>query len=137
MADYYTHISLMVDNLTQDEEAWLRTYINNQDETPNEDNGYLGFSYDFQDKGLWIYFDDSGYIGAVADMLQEFLFIFRPDEIITFCWSDGCSKPRLDAYGGGAVAISSSEWLAENTYDLAEKLSERLRKNLEKNRKGI
>jgi len=132
MADYYTNISLMVDDLSQDEEDWLQEYISTHEENPDEEIGYLGFSYDFQDKGLWIYFDTSGSIDSVADMLQEFLSVFRPTDIITFCWSDSCSKPRLDAYSGGAVAVSSKKWIAENTYTTAEKLEKRLARKLGK-----
>jgi hypothetical protein len=51
---------------------------------------------------------------------------FNPDGCVTFEWSHDCTKPRIDAYGGGAAIItarkiktmSTSEWIRANLSDL-------------------
>lgn len=45
----------------------------------------------------------------------------RLNETVGFEWADTCSKPRLDAFGGGAMFVTATEirgmhtsrWLAE------------------------
>lgn len=53
--------------------------------------------------------------------MQEYLRRFHPDGFVTFAWSDSCSKPRLDEFGGGASFITADavelmsvyQWQAE------------------------
>ena len=71
--------------------------------------------------GLWLHSSNGG-IDAVCAFLQHLLQRFKLHEAVTFEWSHDCSKPRVDAYGGGAAVItakkiktmSTSEWLREN-----------------------
>jgi hypothetical protein len=68
--------------------------------------------------GLWLHSNDGG-IDAVCAFLQHLLRRFNLPETVTFEWSHDCSKPRVDAYGGGAAVItahaintmSTGQWL--------------------------
>ena len=75
---------------------------------------------------LWLQ-SDSGGIDAVCAFIQHLLQKFALPDVVTFEWSHDCSKPRIDAYGGGAAIITAQEiksmstgqWLRENTPDAA------------------
>jgi hypothetical protein len=75
---------------------------------------------------LWLH-SDSGGIDAVCAFIQHLLQKFALPNVVTFEWSHDCSKPRTDAYGGGAAVITAQEiksmstgqWLRENTPDAA------------------
>src|SRR5687767_1985897 len=118
MADYFTKFSLI---LTLPSEA-AQTYaldLAKQATSPREGDEVLkGFpkelmndldDWNFEtevDKsvngwGLWL---QSGYGGvdAVCAFIQHLLQKFDPKGRVAFAWSYDCSKPRTDAYGGGA-----------------------------------
>jgi hypothetical protein len=69
-------------------------------------------------RGLWLHSINGG-IDAVCAFIQHLLQRFTPDHHVTLEWSNDCSKPRVDAFGGGAAlitarkikSISTSEWL--------------------------
>ena len=71
--------------------------------------------------GLWIHSQDGG-VDAICAFLQHLLQKFDPAGAVTFEWSNDCSKPRIDAYGGRAAIVtaeeiqtmSTSAWLREN-----------------------
>lgn len=71
--------------------------------------------------GLWLHSSNGG-IDAVCAFLQHLLKKFDPNGRVTFQWSNDCSKPRVDAYGGGAAIItakkvktmSTCEWLCKH-----------------------
>ena len=72
--------------------------------------------------GLWLHSENGG-IDAVCAFIQHLLQKYHSTEQVTFEWSHDCSKPRVDAYGGGAAIItateiktmSTSQWLQEQT----------------------
>ena len=69
-------------------------------------------------RGLWLHSSDGG-IDAVCAFIQHLLQRFAPAGHVTLEWSNDCSKPRVDAFGGGAAlitarkikSISTGEWL--------------------------
>ncbi|MEA3208556.1 MAG: hypothetical protein QOE70_1613 [Chthoniobacter sp.] len=71
--------------------------------------------------GLWLH-SSSGGIDAVCAFIQHLLQKFEPTGCVSFEWSHDCSKPRLDAYGGGAAVItarkiktmSTGQWLRKH-----------------------
>ncbi len=75
-----------------------------------------------KEHGVWLHSDYGG-VEAVCAFIQHLLLKFDPQRRVTFEWSHDCSKPRIDAYGGGAALItaqeiktmSTSQWLAEQT----------------------
>ena len=72
--------------------------------------------------GLWLHSDNGG-IDAVCAFVQHLLQRFNLPEAVTFEWSHDCSKPRVDAYGGGAAIVtarkiktmSTNKWLRKHT----------------------
>jgi len=72
--------------------------------------------------GLWVH-SDSGGVDAACVFIQHLLQKFNLTLRVGFEWSHDCSKPRPDAFGGGAALISKEEikimstgdWLAEQT----------------------
>ncbi len=48
-------------------------------------------------------------IDALCSLIQHLLQKCDPKSHVTFEWSHDCSKPRLDAYGGGAAFITAQE----------------------------
>jgi len=129
MANYYTLFSAEIENLTAQEKAWLKEILSIDidgmtDEEVEEwyEHGrdgvmpsqfcpeiWPGFDFEFQsDDSLWIYSEESGDMENVAEVVQVFLQRFRPDQCWSMEYSLGCSKPRTDAYGGGAVFVTAN-----------------------------
>ena len=57
---------------------------------------------------IWIH-SQYGAINSAAVFIQYLLNKFDPEGCVYFQWSNDCSKPRLDAYGGGAVFITAKD----------------------------
>ena len=138
MADYFTNFSLQV----RLPDAAAQTYalnlaleasrINQGDEAPADfPADLLSYTEDWcfdtdadvveKQPGLWLHSSNGG-IDAVCAFLQHLLQKFDPSGRVTFQWSNDCSKPRTDAYGGGAAIItarkvktmSTGEWLCKH-----------------------
>jgi hypothetical protein len=79
------------------------------------------------DEGVWFHSMEGG-IDAVCAFVQHLLQKFEIPGHIAFEWSFDCSKPRADAFGGGAAVITAteiktittSEWLAAQTKAVAQ-----------------
>jgi hypothetical protein len=58
---------------------------------------------------LWLHSQHGGIdavCGYIHHLLQKFSLI---STVTTFEWSHDCSKPRVDAYGGGAAVVTAHE----------------------------
>lgn len=120
MADYFTHLSMNIDDITPDEAAWFASLLA-ADERDDAANGTAQFSdepecgpeflIEFQpdDNTLWVTHDESATPSSVAAFLQAFLVRFRPDSVLSFEWSDLCSRPIIDAFGGGGCVVTATE----------------------------
>jgi len=64
--------------------------------------------------GLWLHSEYGG-IDAVCAFIQHLLQKFDPKVRVALEWSNDCSKPRLDAFGGGAAFITATEIKTMNT----------------------
>jgi hypothetical protein len=72
--------------------------------------------------GLWLHSQYGG-VDAACAFIQHLLQRFDPTGRVAFEWSNDCSKPRVDAYGGGAVIVSAraiksmstTGWLQKHT----------------------
>ena len=135
MADYFTNFSLIVPlpdeaavqyALDLAEQAF---HAHMGEEIPNDFPAFLRdviedwqFETDSNDpsngRGLWLHSSNGG-IDAVCAFIQRLLQRYDPDGSISLEWSNDCSKPRVDAYGGGAAlitakkvrSISTGQWL--------------------------
>ena len=128
MADYFTHFSCLIDVGSPEKAAralalfqGLRAADQDADELD-----VSGFTLAHQDapegSTLWIHDDEHGDVEAVI----RFVLRLAEDIDLTGLWGFQyaltCSRPRLDAFGGGAHAIdlgarksicwsSTQEWL--------------------------
>jgi hypothetical protein len=125
MADYFTNFSLVI-CLTNDTEqeyaldlAHKASLAQQGDELPDdfpktlvdaiEDWQFETVADDSGTKhGLWLHSIYGG-VDAVCLFIQHLLQKFDPTAHVTFEWSHDCSKPRVDAYGGGAALITAQE----------------------------
>jgi hypothetical protein len=70
--------------------------------------------------GIWLHSSDGG-IDAVCAFIQHLLRKFQPGGSVSFEWSNDCSKPRTDAYGGGAAIITARKIKSMTTYEWLQK----------------
>jgi hypothetical protein len=130
MADNYLLFSEAVDELTPEEEAWLRERL---EEGPVRDafvaeavaadpsfdgEMFPGFQWELKtadaddDDGLvatylWVYSEDNGNVDHVVVLVQAFLVQFRQDYAFTISWAETCSKPRIGEFSGGAAMVTA------------------------------
>ena len=64
---------------------------------------------------LWVHGDEATNIDLLASCIQEMFKKFKLKDKIGFEWASSCSKPRLDAFGGGAVVVSAKRIKYMNT----------------------
>jgi len=131
MADYFTNFSLIVPLPTQQAVDYAlnlaeqASRIQQGDEIPDEFPESLRnvtddwhFDTDSNDpsnaRGLWLHSSNGG-IDAVCAFIQHLLQRFAPGEHVTLEWSNDCSKPRVDAFGGGAALITAGKIKTINT----------------------
>lgn len=74
--------------------------------------------HDDKEGTVWVGSEDSGDVDYTADLAQAFLRHFDLDLVVSFEWANTCSRPRLDAFGGGAVVISrrNADWFNTGTF---------------------
>jgi hypothetical protein len=138
MADYYTHFSLVIrlpDEAAQNYALELHhqgVQLWQGEDVPadypaelreHHEDWCFEVEADVVEKhpGLWLHSSNGG-IEAVCAFIQHLLQKFDPSGRVTFQWSNDCSKPRVDAYGGGAAIItakriktmSTCEWLCKH-----------------------
>ncbi len=129
MAEYFTHFSCLLDVGSPDKAARALALFQelraaDQDADAPEVSGFTLERQDARDGStLWIHDNDHGDVDAVI----RFGLPLAEDLDLTGLWGFQyaltCSRPRLDAFGGGAHVIdlgarksigwtSSQEWLA-------------------------
>ena len=144
MADYFTNFSLVLELPDQSAQAYALNLAKEaadmrfgEGDSPELPPGFPASLVDVleiwlfeteaqgsleQDKyGVWLHSGDGG-IDAACAFIQHLLRKFNPAGTVTFEWSHDCSKPRIDAYGGGAAIITArkiktmttGEWLAKH-----------------------
>jgi len=129
MADYYTKLSLLVPLPSQAAQQYALGLAEQAGTAMMEDDPLLDdfpvtlreviedwrFETQASDGwSLWLYSEDGG-IDAVCAFIQHLLQKFDPQGRVTFEWSNDCSKPRVDAYGGGAALVTAGEIKTMNT----------------------
>ena len=74
--------------------------------------------HDAKEGTVWVGSEDSGDVDYTADLVQALLKRFNLDLVVSFEWANTCSKPRLGAFGGGAVVISrrNADWFNNGTF---------------------
>ena len=129
MADYFTHFSCLIDVGSPEKAARALALFQGlrAADQDADDQEVSGFTLAHQDapegSTLWIHDDEHGDVEAVI----RFVLRLAEDLDLTGLWGFQyaltCSRPRLDAFGGGAHVIdlgarksigwtSTQEWLA-------------------------
>ncbi len=132
MADYFTNFSLIVPLPTEVAQQYAIDLAQQAfhlflgDESPEDDFPAAlrdvvedwQFDTDPSDPssgpGLWLHSSNGG-IDAVCAFLQHLLQRFDPTGHVGLEWSNDCSKPRIDAFGGGAALITARKIKTINT----------------------
>ena len=129
MADYFTHFSCLLDVGSPDKAALALTLFKElrAADQDADDPEVAGFDLVRQDapegSGLWIHDDDHGVVEAVIRFVLRLAAELDLTGLWGFEYALTCSRPRLDAFGGGAHVIdlgsrksigwtSSQEWRA-------------------------
>lgn len=149
MADYYTSFSFLIATRDDEERKWLiklwesigaawRHAIDGEDYELSDEAkdvlSELGCELEdislpagsLIDEGLWLHTEDAGQPEIAAGMALAYIRKFQPALSLSFGWADTCSKPRLDAFGGGAAFItrdgiewtSTYKWIADQKKEL-------------------
>jgi len=109
MADYFTHFScnLVLNDPTQIEKA-LALFKDCEAKLEEEEAVSIGFSIEgFVEPSphLWIWSDDCGDTNHVIAFVSALGPMLGLSGLWGFEWASTCSKPRIDAFGGGAAVI--------------------------------
>ena len=121
MADYYTNFSVVLP-LTKQQQAYafeiakqVEEHRLQDQELPTDFPKVLSdelenwaFETEITEKGLWLH-SQSGGQDAACVFIQHLLQRFKFAEGVKFEWSHDCSKPRTDAFGGGAALVTKDE----------------------------
>ena len=79
----------------------------------------------------WICAEDSGDIEYTAALVKSMLSHFDLPAIVTFTWANTCDKMQVNAFGGGAVAVSKKGYILDDTNSVTEKLKKALEESLD------
>jgi hypothetical protein len=129
MADYFTHFSCLLDVCSPDKAARALSLFQSLRDADQdaEDSEVAGLTLVRQDapegSTLWIHDDDHGDVEAVIRLVLRLAEELDLTGLWGFQYALTCSRPRLDAFGGGAHVVdlgarksigwtSSQEWLA-------------------------
>jgi hypothetical protein len=134
MADYYTQYSVSIPLKDDAQKQWARdviVYLDGiVDETidvddtehplfhiaPASSDDAYGQAFDIDEDGLWVHDDGGqGNIDMLIPVIQDYLTKFDPKGALGFEWANTCSRPRLDAFGGGAVFVTADSFEAINS----------------------
>ena len=118
MANYNTEISFLIDCTPA--EAELFNIIVENAEAAAEDDEDLdwcgGFDVEVGGTGLWIWSEENVDVDDLTNCLQEWMQL---DEVsvryVAFAWACTCSKPRPEAFGGGAIFCTATSSTFTNT----------------------
>ncbi len=129
MADYFTHFSCLIDVGSPEKAARALALFQGLREADQDadDPEVAGFTLVHQDapegSTVWIHDDDHGDVEAVIRFVLRLAEDLDLKGLWGFQFALICSRPRLDAFGGGAHVIdlgarksigwtSTHEWLA-------------------------
>ena len=111
MADYFTHFSCLLDVACPEKaQRAIDFFVELRDEDDQSDEPqFHGFDLSLQDgpksSVLWIRDDESGNVEAVTAFILRLAEELDLSGLWGFEHSNTCSRPRLDAFGGGAHVI--------------------------------
>jgi len=109
MADYFTHFScnLVLNDAGQIDKA-LALFKDCETRLEEEESVSIGFSIEGcaeSSPHLWIWSDDYGDPNQVIAFVSALGPMLGLTGLWGFEWANTCSRPRIDAFGGGAAVI--------------------------------
>ncbi|WP_421950112.1 hypothetical protein [Pelagibacterium sp.] len=109
MANYFTHFSCLLDVGSPENAARaLDLYAGLSEEAADDDFPPTRFGLAIQPgegTHLWIYVDDTGDLEDVITFVKRCAAEFGLTGRWGFQYSHTCSRPRIDAFGGGAHVL--------------------------------
>lgn len=128
-AEFLDNILHAADNNDPDDELCLDIFGRDWQEDPG-----LGFDYkidcDYDGGVVYLYTDSGeGNTEYAACLCLAYLEHFELNKTLGFAWAEHCSKPRIGAFGGGAVRINrfnglewftTWKWLHDNDVEPSE-----------------
>ena len=110
MADYFTHFSCLLDVRTPQNAARALELYNQLSaegalEEPPSDGFLLSIEPSHGGTQLWIRDDVTGDPQRVIDFVLRCAAAFRLTGRWGFQWANTCSRPRINAFGGGAHVL--------------------------------
>ena len=114
MADYFTHFSCLLDVGTPDKAARALALFQSLREAGQDadDPEIAGFDivrqYAPEGSALWIHDDEHGDVEAVIRFVLRLADELDLTGLWGFDYAHTCSRPRLEAFGGGAHVIDLS-----------------------------
>lgn len=135
MADYFTNFSVVLP-LTKEQQEYALNLVKEVEAYRNEGKALptdfpesikevvedWPFDVEQVSEGIWLNSQHGGQESACAFM-QHLLQRFEFAPHVAFEWSHDCTKPRLDAFGGGAAFITSSEIETFSTSEWLQKMA--------------
>ena len=129
MADYFTNFSLILP-LTKEQQEYalqlvkeVEAYRNDNQQLPvtfpenlRDEVEDWPFETELAKDGIWLHSEYGGQ-DAACQFIQHLLQKFEFAAFVSFEWSHDCTKPRTDAFGGGAAFITKTEIETMNTSD--------------------
>jgi len=117
MANYYTEFSILVECHNKEQQDWLIQHLREE-----EEDG--GFYAEEQRDDVWIT-GESGDLDILLDVIAEFQRTFSITEAQIITWSNTCSRPMVDAFGGGAAVVYRGEYVTIDCFEWANDLARR------------
>lgn len=110
MDDYFTHFSCLLDvrtprNAARALELYNQLSAEGASEDPPSDGFLLSIEPSHGGSQLWIRDDVTGDPERVIDFVLRCAGAFDLTGRWGFQWANTCSRPRLDAFGGGAHVL--------------------------------
>jgi hypothetical protein len=113
--------SEIIPDLSEAEVAWFMKYIEHRhrkldidgNEHEFDDDGYpdFGFKIMVDDDGTsaWFFAAKHGNVSQVAETVQEFLRVHRPNSFFSMTWSESNTILKPGEFDGGAVFVTAEE----------------------------
>lgn len=137
MADYYRHFSVAVRLHGKLATAWVTEMLRSRQKTwqqlvdAGEDDAadVVGVDFDWQIEDDQLVMTDDGASGSVehvAATIRELMRLGYVQEPVAIHWADTCSRPRPDAFSGGAALVTrrKTHWFIP--FELIEKKAKSL-----------
>lgn len=110
MADYYTQFSFMMPCVSKEAALWLAEQLRSDARRPRACECAIE-----KETELWLYAEECADIDTILEAISNYQNKYNDPGPISFEWANTCSKPMLDAFGGGAAVIYNGHISFVNT----------------------